>query len=133
VWDRIELSQHVKVARKPPGKREIDALRKEGVRAVIDLRTQHEALGQDMPPAAEAKQVRARGMDYIHVPVSTESVDKTDLDRVGEALRGAPKPVLIHESVGKRAGMIALARVAVEGGVPGAEEAAKIDSTSSAV
>jgi uncharacterized protein (TIGR01244 family) len=121
VWDRIELSQHVKVACKPPGKREIETLRKEGVRAVIDLRTQDEAIGQDMPPVAEAKQVRAHGMDYIHIPVSAVSVDKTDLDRVGEALRQAPKPVLIHGSSGSRAGMIALAHVAIEGGVPGTE------------
>ncbi|MBV9777359.1 MAG: hypothetical protein JO143_09940, partial [Acetobacteraceae bacterium] len=77
MWGRIELSQHVKVARKPPGKRELDALRKEGVRAVIDLRTRHEPLGDAAPPVAEANQVRAHGMDYIHIPVSAESVDKT--------------------------------------------------------
>ena len=121
MWGRIELSQHVKVARKPPGKRELDALRKEGVRAVIDLRTRHEPLGDAAPPVAEANQVRAHGMDYIHIPVSAESVDKTDLDRVGEALRRAPKPVLIHDSSGNRAGMIALVHVAIEAGVPGAE------------
>ena len=121
MWDRIELSQHVKIGRKPPSEREIDAMRKDGVRAVIDLRTQDEAAGHAMPPAAEARAVRARGMNYIHVPVSTESVDKTDLDRVGEALRRAPKPVLVHESSGSRAGMIALAHTAIEAGVPGSE------------
>lgn len=121
MWGRIELSQHVKVGRRPPGEREIDTLGKEGVRAIIDLRTRDETSGRPMPPAVEATHVRARGMDYIHVPVSSESVDKTDLDRVGEALRQAPKPLLIHDSGGNRAGMIALAHTAIEAGVPGLE------------
>ncbi|HJS88085.1 MAG TPA: sulfur transferase domain-containing protein, partial [Acetobacteraceae bacterium] len=121
MWDRIELSQHIKVGRRPPDEREIDGLRKEAVRAVVDLRTHDETFGKAMTPAAEARQVRARGMDYIHVPVSSESVDKTDLDRVGEALKHAPKPVLIHDSSGNRAGMIALAHTAIEAGVPGME------------
>lgn len=121
MWDKIELSQHLKVGRRPPGQRELDALRQEGVRAVIDLRTHDEAAGDPAPPSVEATRVRARGMDYIHVPVSNESVDKTDLDRVGEALIHAPKPLLIHDSSGNRAGMIALVHAAVEAGVPGME------------
>ncbi len=121
MWDRIELSQHVKVGRMPPGERELDALRRDDVRAIVDLRTHDETIGHAAPPAVEATRTRARGMDYIHVPVSAESVDKTDLDRVGEALRHAPKPVLIHDSGGNRAGMIALVHAAVEAGVPGAE------------
>jgi uncharacterized protein (TIGR01244 family) len=121
VWDKIELSHHVKVGRRPPGERELDSLRQEGVRAIIDLRTHDEAIGDAVSPRAEATHARARGMDFIHVPVSAESVDKTDLDRVGEALRDAPKPVLIHDSGGNRAGMIALVHASVEAGVPGSE------------
>ncbi len=121
VWDKIELSQHVKVGRTPPGERELDALRKEGLRAIIDLRTHDETAGNSAPPAVEATRVRARGIDYIHVPVSAESVDKTDLDRVGEALKHGPKPLLIHDAGGNRAGMIALVHTAIEAGVPGTE------------
>lgn len=121
MWEQIELSRNVKVARRPPGEPELDALRDQGVRAVIDLRTDAETFTDTLAPEAEAAKVRARGMEYTRVPVSTQGVSAADLDRVGTALRGAPKPVLIHCGSGKRAGMTAVVHSAVETGMPGRE------------
>ena len=119
--DHIVLSRTVRVGRTPPDGAELDALRSQGVRAVIDLRAEDEPFGRAGAPATEAVNVRSRGMTYVHVPVSAQGVDRHDLDRVGEALAQAPKPVLIHCAVGRRAGMIALAHAAIESGVPGSE------------
>ncbi len=119
--DHIVISRNVQVGRRPPDGSELDALRKQGVRAVIDLRTETEPFGAAAAPSAEAAQVRARGMAYLHVPVSAQGVDQHDLDRVGQALAEAPKPVLIHCAVGRRAGMMAVVHAAIEAGVPGHE------------
>lgn len=121
MWEQIELSRHVKVARRPPGEPELYALRDQGVRSVIDLRTDAETFADTLAPDAEAAKVRAHGMEYIRVPISTRGVGAADLDRVGVALRDAPKPVLIHCASGKRAGMTALVHSAVETGLPGRE------------
>lgn len=121
MWEQIELSRHVKVARRPPGEPELYALRDQGVRAVIDLRTDAETFTDALAPDAEAMKVRAHGMEYIRVPISTRAVGAADLDRVGAALRDAPKPVLIHCASGKRAGMTAVVHSAVETGMPGRE------------
>jgi uncharacterized protein (TIGR01244 family) len=119
VWEQIELSRHVKVARRPPGEPELEALGRQGVRAIIDLRTDMETFTDALAPTAEEASVHAHGMEYIRVPVSTRRVDEEDLDRVGAALRDAPKPVLIHCASGKRAGMVALVHSAIETGTPG--------------
>ncbi len=121
VWNQIELSRKIKVGRSPPGEDELEALRDQGVRAIIDLRTDTERFAAAATPAAEETNARARGLDYIRVPISTQHVNRQDLDRVGEALLNAPKPVLIHCASGKRAGMVALVHTAIETGVPGDE------------
>lgn len=121
MWEQIELSRQVKVARTPPGKDELEALHREGVRSIIDLRTDAEPPGKRLSPLAEAADARAQGIEHIRVPVSASRVGTAELDRVGEALRDAPKPVLIHCASGRRAGMIALIHTAIETGTPGAE------------
>ncbi|MEO9190098.1 MAG: sulfur transferase domain-containing protein [Acetobacteraceae bacterium] len=121
MWEQIELSRGVKVGRRPPSEPELAALHRDGVRSVIDLRTDAEPRGIYLAPAEEAEVVRAYGMESIRVPVSAAQVDKGDLDRVGEALRNAPKPLLIHCASGKRACMLALVHTAIETGTPGAE------------
>jgi len=121
LWKQIELSRGVKVGRTPPGEAELAALHRDGVRAVIDLRTDAEPPGAHLGPTEEADLARAYGMEAIRIPVTMARVGKADLDAVGEALRNAPKPVLIHCASGKRAGMIALVHTAIETGTPGAE------------
>lgn len=121
MWKQIELSRGVKVGRTPPSEVELAALHRDGVRAVIDLRTDAELPGPNFGPTEEADLARAYGMEAIRIPITIARVGKADLDVVGEALRGTPKPVLIHCASGKRAGMIALVHTAIETGTPGAE------------
>lgn len=121
MWEQIELSQGVKVRRHPPADADLAALNRDGVRAVIDVRTDTEAYGASLPPAEEAAIARAYGLETIHVPIDSKAVTKADLDRIGEALQAAPKPVLIHCAAGKRAGMVALVHTAIETGTPGTE------------
>lgn len=121
MWEQIELSQGVKVRRYPPADADLAALRRDGVRTVIDVRTDTEAYGASLPPAEEAAVARAYGLGAVHVPIDSKAVTRADLDRIGEALYAAPKPVLIHCAAGKRAGMVALVHTAIETGTPGAE------------
>lgn len=121
MWEQIELSQGVKVRRYPPADADLAALRRDGVRSIIDVRTDAEPYGASLPPAEEAAIARAYGLEAIHVPIDSKAVTKADLDRVGAALHDAPKPVLIHCAAGKRAGMVALVHTAIETGTPGTE------------
>lgn len=121
MWEQIELSQGVKVRRHPPADADLAALHRDGVRAVIDVRTGSEAYGVSLPPTEEAASARANGLEAIHVPIDFKAVTKADLDRIGAALHDAPKPVLIHCASGKRAGMAALVHTAIASGASGAE------------
>lgn len=121
MWEQIELSQGVKVRRHPPADADLAALHRDGVRTVIDVRTDSEAYGASLPPAEEAAIARAYGLEAIHVPLDSKAVTKADLHRIGGALYGAPKPVLIHCASGKRAGMAALVHTAIETGTSGTE------------
>lgn len=119
--DDIELSRHVKVGRRAPSEKDIDALHKEGIRTVLDVRTDLDAPGSALAPAEEERLLAVRGIAYWRRPVPMSAIAETDLEEVGAMLREAEKPVLIHCVAGKRAGMMALAHTSIEAGIPGVE------------
>ncbi len=116
--DPVRLSRFVSVGRLPPGAADLERLRQEGVRGILDLRTSEDA-AEPLSPAQEAAEAAARGLSYRHFPVGAGEVDDAVLDRFGEALRGMERPVFVHCTAGRRAGMFALSQVAVEQGIPG--------------
>ena len=116
--DLIRLSRFVSVGRLQPGAAELDRLRQDGVRSIVDLRTPEDAAAP-LSPEQEAAEAEVRGLSYRHFPVGAGDVDDAVLDRFGEVLRGVERPVFVHCMVGRRAGMFALSQVAVEQGIPG--------------
>lgn len=104
------------------GRRDVGRLAREGYRAVIDLRTP----GEPVPAgvlglAEEGTAVEAAGMRHESVPVDLAGVDEDLISRVGQRIRGAARPVLVHCASGRRAGAMALAYLAVERGMTAEE------------
>lgn len=93
---------------------DVGRLAREGYRTVIDLRTLNEEIpGGVLGVDEEGAVVEAAGMRYESVPVSLAEADEALIERVGERMREAEKPVLMHCASGKRAGAMALVNLAV--------------------
>ena len=116
--DRARLSRSVSIGRTQPGPADLHWLRRHGFRAVLDLRENADHADQ-LPPDQEAEAAEARGLVYAHFPVPPTPVDDDTLDRFGVVLKRLPKPVFVHCTSGRRAGMFALTQVALEQGMPG--------------
>ncbi|HSU06182.1 MAG TPA: sulfur transferase domain-containing protein [Acetobacteraceae bacterium] len=116
--DRVRLSRFVSVGRSPPGIAELVWMQRHGIRAVLDLRTPLDR-ADPLSSDAEAQAAAARGLSYASLPTATTELNDEMLDRFGAVLKSLPKPVLVHCSSGRRAGMFALTHVALEQGVPG--------------
>jgi uncharacterized protein (TIGR01244 family) len=84
----------------------------------VNLRTVGE---QDQPlsPEAEGEKVRALGMAYLHIPVSTKDMKAEQVDEFRRKFAGLPKPVFAHCHRGTRAEAFVMMGMAVEQGMSG--------------
>ena len=90
-----------------------DALRREGITTVINLRPTSEQEGRD-----ERAEVDAAGLRYVHIPVAgAADITATNADALASALREADGPVLVHCASGNRVGAL-LALGAARAGMP---------------
>lgn len=101
-----------------PDEEDIQKLRDRGFKSVVNFRTEGEP-EQPLSPGAEAEAVKAAGMEYLHVPVSMESLKPETVDRFRERFSQLPKPVFAHCQSGKRAGAMAMMNVAHAKGMTG--------------
>lgn len=73
-----------------------------GCVAVVDLRAAGEPRGYDEPKA-----VAAAGMEYVHIPVTTETLTDREFDQLREYLREhGERPVLVHCASANRVGAL---------------------------
>ena len=101
-----------------PGRGDIGRLAGEGYRTVVDLRTRREGTPEGVLGAGEeGLAVEEAGMRHENVPVDMAGADEALIGRVGERIRAAEKPVLVHCASGRRAGAMVLANLAVERGM----------------
>lgn len=112
------LTEFVSVAVSPLGPTELDALKQEGFRSVLDVRQDGDPPGPLSPPLLSAA-LTDRAMAYARLSLPMTRVDDDLLDRFGQVIRNLPKPVAVQCVRGKRAGMFALTHVAIEQGMPG--------------
>ncbi len=78
------------------------ALRGRQVTTVINLRTDAEMGDRD-----EAAEVRAAGLDYIHIPIAgAEDIDATHADELWQRIQAAPGRVMVHCASGNRVGAL---------------------------
>lgn len=106
-----------------PSLAQIRALAEEGFTTVINLRRRGEFDEFD-----EAAEVEKLGMAYVHIPVkNVKSIEASDADALHQALEAASGPVLLHCTIGWRAGsLLAIERYLLHGA--SAEEARQIAS-----
>jgi uncharacterized protein (TIGR01244 family) len=115
--DRMKINDTVTVGAQPT-EDQLAELARAGFRTVVNLRTAGE---QDQPlsPEAEGEKVRALGMVYLHIPVSTKDMKAEQVDEFRQKFAGLPKPVFVHCHSGKRAGAFVMMSMAAEEGLSG--------------
>lgn len=83
-----------------PSETDLDLLKQSGFRRVISLRAEGEDTGYD-----EAAKVRALGMSYISIPVSTDKgLDAETAQYLRSVLAQSSEPTLLHCGSGNRVG-----------------------------
>jgi uncharacterized protein (TIGR01244 family) len=113
----MQINDDVTVGTQPTAD-QLAELARAGFRTVVNLRTVGE---QDQPlsPEAEGKEVRALGMAYLHIPVSTKDLKAEQVDEFRREFADLPKPALVHCHVGLRAGAFMMMSLAVDQGMSG--------------
>lgn len=123
--DRVKMSEGLFVGAQP-SEEQLGQLAREGVKTVVNLRTEGEE-DQPFSPAEEGEKVRALGMRYLHIPVSSKEPRAEQVDRFRGEVPGLPGPVFVHCAKGKRAGAFAMMHQAVEAGWSGEEALRKAE------
>lgn len=115
--DRMQINDELTVGGQPT-EVEIQTLANDGYKSIVNFRTEGED-EQTLSPDEEKSKVVAAGMEYLHVPVSMDSIDQSKVDAFRKQLKSLPKPVFAHCKTGKRAGAMTMMHVAVETGMTG--------------
>ena len=123
--DRMKLNDHISVGAQP-SEEQLRQMAEEGIKAVVNLRTEGEE-DQPFSPAEEGEKVRALGMEYLHIPVSSKEPRAEQVDQFRSEVPGLPGPVFVHCAKGKRAGAFAMMHQAVESGWSGDETLEKAE------
>ena len=95
-----------------PSLEQLESVSSAGYTTVINLRRAGEFDDFD-----EAAEVTRLGMAYVHIPVKdVESITPADAQALHEAITGATGPVLLHCTIGWRAGgLLAIERYLLHG------------------
>ncbi len=84
---------------------DIEALADAGVKTIINNRPDGEDPGQF--PAGEARALAERlGIAYRHIPVTTQSLKRADVEAFAAALGAAPRPIVAHCRSGTRSALL---------------------------
>jgi uncharacterized protein (TIGR01244 family) len=88
-----------------PSEQAIRDLHAQGVKTIINLRTQREMDNRAQVPFDEAALAKELGINYVHVPLGGPDTPYTPeaLEKVASAIGGADGDVLLHCTVGWRA------------------------------
>ncbi|MFW7378905.1 MAG: beta-lactamase hydrolase domain-containing protein [Oligoflexus sp.] len=96
-----------------PSESELEQLKKEGFRSVVNLRTSEETkLSPYDSPEQEGEKLQELGMSYLHIPVDTDNLQFAELDQFIRELEHLPNPVLGHCKSGARSAAFYLAYLA---------------------
>jgi uncharacterized protein (TIGR01244 family) len=83
-----------------PSEQDLEELKRRGVRTVVDFRLPGET------PAPRESMVRARGMDYVNIPVNKASLSVDQVDMLVRTMEEKAGPFLFHCASGARAAML---------------------------
>lgn len=120
----IKLDEELSVFTRAPDEADLEALKRGGVRSIVNLRSSGEA-GEKMTPDQEGERAKGLGLSYCSVPVAPSALNADTAARVGAEIDNLSGPVVVHCASGKRAGLMALAYWARRNGASASEAAAK--------
>ena len=113
----MKINEQVTVGPQPSSE-EINQLREQGFKTVINFRTEGEE-DQPLSPSSEGAEVQSAGMHYVHIPVSMSSLGTEAVDQFRDQFKDLPKPLFAHCKSGKRAGAMVMMHMAAEQGMTG--------------
>lgn len=117
--EMMNINDDVSVGAQPT-EEQLDQLARQGVKTVINFRTEGEE-EQPLSPTVEGEKVRSLGMEYLHVPVSTKAMGPEVVDNFRAKYANLAKPIYAHCKSGKRAGAMVMMHLATEHGMSGKE------------
>lgn len=85
-----------------PTPQDVDLLAQQGFKTIINNRPDSEAQGQPSAPEVQAA-AQTHGIAYIHLPVTVDTISKSDVEAFAQAVNSAELPVVAHCGTGKRA------------------------------
>ncbi len=107
-----KINEQISVSGQPSAA-DLDALKTQGFRTVINLRTDDEA--GILPD--EEREVESRALNYAAIPISPATLDDLTVARFSQALESVDgSPALVHCKGGGRAGVMTLLHLAVKSG-----------------
>lgn len=84
---------------------DIEALAEAGIKTIINNRPDGEDPGQ--LSAEEARRLAEQhGIAYRHIPITTASLTRADVEAFAAALKGSPRPIVAHCRSGTRSAML---------------------------
>ena len=109
-----------------PSRDDLNQLKRDGFKSVVNFRTAGED-DQPMSPDQESDATESLGMEYVHLPVSMNSMGPELVDRFRSQFDELPKPVFVHCASGKRAGAMVMMHLASEQGWSGQQTLEKAE------
>ncbi|MBY6055437.1 beta-lactamase hydrolase domain-containing protein [Leisingera daeponensis] len=88
-----------------------------GAKSLVNFRDDGEKGG--MAPEEERQQAERLGLNYLHHPVTADSLDAALVDDFRRSLDDLPQPVFLHCASGRRAGAMTLMALATVKGWDG--------------
>lgn len=115
--ETMKINDQVSVGPQPSAS-ELEKLEQQGFKTVVNFRTDGED-EQPLSPEAEGEKVKSTGMEYLHIPVSMDSMGPDLVDQFREKFQKLPTPLFAHCKSGKRAGAMVMMSIAVDQGMSG--------------
>ncbi|WP_417524069.1 beta-lactamase hydrolase domain-containing protein [Marinovum sp.] len=88
-----------------------------GNMTVVNFRDAGEKGG--LSPEEERRVAEAAGLNYLHFPMTAETLNPERVDEFRRTLDDLPQPVFLHCASGKRAGAMTLMALAADRGLDG--------------
>lgn len=121
----IKMNDQITVGGQPTAT-DLQQLAQQGFKTIINLRTSNEE-NQPLKPDEEGSVVEQLGMQYVHIPVSTENMDEAQVSRFRDQLAQLPGPQFVHCGTGRRAGALTMMQTAIEQGMSGGQAIEKAE------
>lgn len=99
-----------------PSETDLVELKRRGVATIVNLRRPGEN-NQPLSPDEQGEKVRALGLRYVHIPVSTADMRPEQIAEYGQAVETSSGEVHVHCGVGARAAIFALIHSGVRRGL----------------